>query len=110
MKKEDVLEMKIELSESEREQLDLAERLIVITIITPKNMSWGAPARSLLKNECIVFNEKETHLYGVEITDFGRTVEFAIHNSKFETVDEDCSIPRYDLETAREKFPFLFKE
>ncbi len=134
MKKEDILEMKIELSESEREQLDLAERLIAITIISPKDISWNTPLRNFLdylkgfyhtsvkrnlvkalnaKRErirCIVFNEKEAHLYGIEITGFDRKVEFAIQNAKFKVVPGDERIPRYDLETAKEKFPFLFKE
>lgn len=103
-------EIEIKLSESEKEQLDLAGRLIAISILTPKNISWGTPLRNFLDHYCIVFNEKEAHLFGVEITNFRRRVEFAIQNSKFKVVPEDERIPRYDLETAREKFPFLFKE
>jgi len=89
------------------------ERLIVIEFIIHRDTTWETTLREIKSQEKDIFNlfdETETHLYGVQISEFGRLLELAIYNPKFEIVPDGEDIPHYSLETAKEKFPFLFKE
>lgn len=89
------------------------ERLIVIKFILRRHIGWEATLREITEQEkdlCIFINSDETQLWGVQLSDFGRRLEIAIQNPKFKEVHEEEGIPRYDLITAKEKFPFLFKE
>lgn len=100
----------------DKEEIEKAlerERLIVIELILARNISWETTIREIMSQEKDVynlFNETETHLFGIQLSKFGRSLELAIYNPKFEMVPDNEIIPRYNLETAREKFPFLFKE
>ena len=85
------------------------ERLIAIEIKTDK-INLESKLKDLLKGKKIYFNPDVAMLFGVEIEDWGRNLMIAIYNPKFNIVPDDQRIPRYDIETAKKEFPFLFRK
>lgn len=64
---------------------------------------------SLSENE-IWFDPEECRLFGIRQEDFGRWVQVAVFNEKLPVVPEGKKVPVFEVDEAKEKYPFLFRK